>query len=86
MHRVPPSTVTTWQPSTAYMGHRHALTALCWTLPSCQQDTMTVHAPQPPSPQPSLVPVRPRSACSRKQALNMICAVELFLAVQKAAM
>lgn len=66
-----PSTVTTWQPSTAYIGHRHALTALCCTLPlsACQLDTMTVQAPQPPSPQPSFVPVRP---CS---VLFVVCEV-----------
>jgi hypothetical protein len=64
---LPPSVVTTWQPSTAYMGHRHALTALCWTLPCCQLDTMTVHAPQPPSPHPSFVPVSP---CSAQQQAN----------------
>lgn len=63
----PPSTVTTWHPSTAYMGHRQAFTARCWTLPCCQLDTMTVHAPHPPSPHPSLVPVRP---CSAQQQAN----------------
>ena len=60
-----PSTVTTWQPSTAYSGYRQAFTARCSSAPepgaACGSgpDTITVHAPQPPSPQPSLVPVRP---------------------------
>ncbi len=60
----PPSTVTTWQPSTAYRGHRQALTALCVNVRSgpSMADTMTVHAPQPPSAHPSFVPVRPSSA------------------------
>lgn len=66
-YRHPPSVVTTWHPSTAYMGHRQAFTALCWTLPCCQLDTMTVHAPHPPSPHPNLVPVSP---CSAQQQAN----------------
>lgn len=59
-----PSTVTTWQLSTAYRGHRQALTALCVSLPSGPSidETITVHAPHPPSLQPSLVPVSPSSA------------------------
>jgi hypothetical protein len=56
-----PSTVTTCMPSTAYSGHRQAFTALCCTLSPSQCDTITVQAPQPPSPQPSLVPVSPFS-------------------------
>ena len=57
-----PSTVTTCMPSTLYSGARQALTERCHSCPSPQLDTMTVHAPHPPSPQPSLVPVRPSSA------------------------
>jgi len=60
-----PSTVTTCMPSTLYSGARHAFTERCHSSPSASLDTMTVHAPQPPSPQPSLVPVRP---CSARQA------------------
>ena len=59
-----PSTVTTWQPSTAYRGHRHAFTARCVSF-RCGPSrllTMTVHAPQPPSPHPNFVPVSPSSA------------------------
>jgi len=54
-----PSTVTTCAPSTQYSGHRHALTAMCVarSAPRSLLETITVHAPQPPSPQPSLVPV-----------------------------
>lgn len=58
----PPSTVTTCMPSTLYSGARQALTERCHSCPSSLLDTMTVHAPHPPSPQPSLVPVRPSSA------------------------
>ena len=60
-----PSTVTTWQPTTLYSGARQAFTERCCSLPSCRAETMTVHAPQPPSPQPSLVPVRPISAVQK---------------------
>ena len=59
--RVPrPSTVTTCVPSHAYSGKRQALTARWCTFPASCEETITVHAPQPPSPQPSFVPERPR--------------------------
>ncbi|KAJ2496490.1 hypothetical protein IWW47_003787, partial [Coemansia sp. RSA 2052] len=49
-------------------GQRQALTDV-WTIREVSvsyRDTITVHAPHPPSPQPSLVPVRPvpRKYCS----------------------
>ena len=57
-----PSTVTTCMPSTAYRGHKQALIDRCSSFPCSQLETMTVQAPQPPSPHPSLVPVRPSPA------------------------
>ena len=63
-----PSTVTTWHPSTEYSGARQALTERCTSLPFSKLDTMTVHAPQPPSPHPSLVPVRPTPATQHNGA------------------
>ena len=66
-----PSTVTTCMPSTAYSGHRHALTDRCSSEPSSATlDTITVHAPHPPSPHPSFVPVSPISARSTKLCLG----------------
>lgn len=59
-----PSTVVTWHPTTEYTGQRQALTAL---TPPASDCTVTVHAPQPPSPQPSLVPVSPCPACADTQ-------------------
>jgi hypothetical protein len=64
-----PSTVITWQPSMAQTGAMQAFTERCTTLffALSKDDTDTVHAPQPPSPQPSFVPVSPslRSHASR---------------------
>mmetsp|Transcript_25892 Transcript_25892/g.81947 ORF Transcript_25892/g.81947 Transcript_25892/m.81947 type:complete len:203 (-) Transcript_25892:211-819(-) len=53
-----PSTVVTAHQSAAGSGMRQALIAACRTskVPCARLDTTTVHAPQPPSPQPSLVP------------------------------
>ena len=58
-----PSTVTTCMPSTEYRGHKHAFTERCSSWPSSATLlTMTVQAPQPPSPHPNFVPVKPISA------------------------
>jgi hypothetical protein len=48
-------------PSTAHIGVRQALTALDLTsfVDRSKYDKLTVHAPHPPSPHPSFVPVRP---------------------------
>lgn len=54
-----PSTVLTSHPTTEYTGYRQAFTAL---TPPSPDDMTTVHAPQPPSPHPSFVPVRPLPA------------------------
>jgi len=66
-----PSTVTTCMPSTAYSGHRHALTERCNSDPSSATlDTITVHAPHPPSPHPSFVPVSPISVVADRCQLR----------------
>ena len=56
-----PSTVTTCWPSHAYRGKRHAFTARCVTesVLLSYEESITVHAPHPPSPQPSFVPDKP---------------------------
>ena len=63
-----PSIVITWCPSNAYIGAKHALTALCayenWSVFVSYpviEDATTVHAPHPPSPHPSFVPVKRKS-------------------------
>ena len=59
-----PSTVVTWHESTEQSGARQAFTATCsipWLFPSGPrrtEETITVQAPQPPSPQPSFGPLR----------------------------
>ena len=56
-----PSTVVTAHQSAAQRGIRHALTEAWRTLPEAasHEETMTVHAPQPPSPHPSFAPLMP---------------------------
>lgn len=44
--------------------------ALCLMLPLYLSDIQTVQAPQAPSPQPYLDPVKPRSAGSRWSGQN----------------
>ena len=43
------------------IGAKHAFTAMCWIrfVRGCLDCITTVHAPHPPSPQPSFVPVYP---------------------------
>ena len=58
-----PSTVVTTIDSTEQSGARHAFTERCTSSPlppTSSPETMTVHAPQPPSPHPSFAPVSPR--------------------------
>mmetsp|Transcript_33525 Transcript_33525/g.73357 ORF Transcript_33525/g.73357 Transcript_33525/m.73357 type:complete len:200 (+) Transcript_33525:910-1509(+) len=65
-----PSVVITWRPSSAQTRRRQALMLTVTTDPSRPlEDTATVQAPQPPSPQPTLVPVRPfaRSQCTNRR-------------------
>ncbi len=64
-----PSTVVTAHQCAAQSGMRQAFTAVWRTAPvnTSNDEIITVHAPQPPSPQPSFVPVSPieRSHSSR---------------------
>ena len=55
-----PSTVVTAAPCIEQSGARQALTAVCRTVSErpWKRETVTVQAPQPPSPQPNLEPVR----------------------------
>eukprot|EP00041_Stephanoeca_diplocostata_P033967 m.1137871 g.1137871 ORF g.1137871 m.1137871 type:complete len:388 (+) comp24437_c1_seq4:2946-4109(+) len=78
-----PSTVVTAAPSTEHSGARQALTDFATTVFVLQSNcrTVTVHAPQPPSPHPSFVPERCR--CSRRYVSSVIrgsglCSVTLF--------
>ena len=59
MRRVARHHVATHQPSSDASGQRHELTDLWTTLPvnGSTRDSMTAQAPQPPSPQLSLVPL-----------------------------
>ena len=55
-----PSIVVTWHPSREARGVRQETTARWRCTPSAvRQDKRTAHAPQDPSPQPTLVPVAP---------------------------
>ena len=66
-----PSTVVTAMPLTAQSGVRQAFTAKCITLLSIVHlDSITVQAPQPPSPHPNFDPVRPTTLFLRKNTVG----------------
>ena len=60
-----PSTVVMAMSATLHSGVRQALTATCLVTSSSlsYRDTITVHAPHPPSPQPNLLPVKCTVMC-----------------------
>ena len=87
--RVPPmpSTVVTAQESTEHSGARQALTERWTTRPCSNELTMTVQAPQPPSPQPSLVPDKPRERRNaRRVTSGWTSASSIFLPFTKSSM
>jgi len=69
--RVTPS-VTTCEPSSESSGRRHAFASPVCIFPAASaREISTVHAPQPPSPQPTFVPVS--ASVSRKYAASVVC-------------
>ena len=85
-----PSIVVTAHQSTAQSGKRHALTAAWRGAPAAASklETTTVHAPHPPSPQPSFVPVRPiershSSSVMLRSAAAISCFVPLTQVVRE---
>ncbi len=67
-----PSTVVIWHPSTEQSNVKQPFTVRCSTWPdfwSIHHERRTVHAPHPPSPQPSFDPVRFNSTYDKNYIL-----------------